>query len=67
MIEIIKIESKRILSKEKFLLFLAIVFLFSVCSTYISLRGYMVPDIDGIAITWQENLAHAKKNLQGKT
>ena len=66
MIEIIKIESKRILSKEKFLLFLAIVFLFSVCSTYISLRGYMVPDIDGIAITWQENLAHAKKNLQGK-
>ena len=66
MIEIIKIESKRILSKEKFLLFLVVVFLFSACSTYISLRGYMVLDIDGIAVTWQENLAHARKSLQGK-
>ena len=66
MIEIIKIESKRILSKEKFLLFLVIVFLFSACSTYISLRRYMVLDIDGIAVTWQENLAHARKSLQGK-
>ena len=66
MIEIIKIESKRILSKEKFLLFLVIVFLFSACSTYISLRRYMVLDIDGIAVTWQENRAHARKSLQGK-
>lgn len=66
MIELIKIESKRILSKEKFLLFLAIIFLFSACSTYISLKGFVVPDIDGIAVTWQENLAHARENLQGK-
>lgn len=66
MVEIIKIESKRILSKEKFFLFLVVVFLFSVCSTYISLRGYIVMNIDGIAVTWQENLAHAKKSLQGK-
>lgn len=67
MIEIIKIEGKRILSKEKFLLFLTIVFLFSACSTYLSLQSYEVPDMDGIAVTWQENLAHAKKNLRGKT
>ena len=26
----------------------------------------MVLDIDGIAVTWQENLAHARKSLQGK-
>lgn len=67
MIEIIKIESKRILGKEKFLVFLVVMFLFSACSTYLSLRGYMVPDIDGISVTWQENIAHTRKSLQGKS
>lgn len=67
MIDIIKIESKRILSKRVFLLFLVIVSLFSVCSTYISLRGYMASGIDGTVVTWQENLAHARASLQGKS
>ena len=67
MIEIIKIESKRILSKRVFLLFLVIVLLFSVGSTYFSLRCYMVPGVDGTTITWQENLAHARTNLQEKS
>lgn len=67
MIEIIKIESKRILSKRVFLLFLVIVLLFSVCTTYLSLRRYMVSSVDGTTVTWQENLAHARTNLQGKS
>lgn len=67
MTEIIKIESKRILSKKMLWLFLLIVALISVYSTYTSLRRYVVLDVDGIAVTWQENLAHAKKSLQGKT
>lgn len=66
MIEIIKIESKRILSKRVFLLFLVIVFLFSACSTYLSLRHYMVLSVDGTIVTFQENLAHARTNQQGK-
>lgn len=66
MIEIIKIESKRILSKRVFLLFLVIVFLFSACSTYLSLRRYMVSSVDGTIVTFQENVAHARTNQQGK-
>lgn len=58
MIEIIKIESKRILSKR--------VFLFSACSTYLSLRRYMVSSVDGTMVTFQENLAHARTNQKGK-
>lgn len=66
MIEIIKIESKRIVGKERFLVFLAAVFLLSACSTYLSLRRFTVPEIDGAVITWQENLAHTRESLQGK-
>lgn len=67
MIEIIKIESKRILSKRVFLLFLLFVLLLSVGSTYFSLRNYMVSGVDVTTITWQENLAHARTNLQEKS
>lgn len=66
MIEIIKVESKRILSKRVFLMFVVIVFLFSAFSTYLSLRRYMVLNADGTIVTWQENLAHARTNQQGK-
>lgn len=67
MTEIIKIESKRILGKEKFLVFLAIVLLLSACSTYMSLKHFMVQKVDGTVVTWQENLHHTKKILQGKS
>lgn len=66
MIEIIKVESKRILSKRVFLMFVVIVFLFSAFSTYLSLRHYMVLNADGTIVTWQDNLAHARTNQQGK-
>lgn len=60
MIEIIKIERKRILSVKAFLVFLAIVTLFSAYSIYSVLRSYEVPGPAGIAVTWHENLSHAK-------
>lgn len=66
MIEIVKIESKRILSKRTILLSFVMIFLFSACSLYLSLRHYEVLDVNGETITWQENLTHAKTYLQGK-
>lgn len=60
MLEIIRIERKRILSIRVFLVFLAIVALFSAYSVYSILRSYEVPGSAGIAVTWRENLSHAK-------
>ena len=66
MIEIMKIERKRILNIRTFLVFLLIVMLFAVYSTYSVLQSYNVPGPAGIAVTWRENLDHAKTNLQGE-
>lgn len=65
MVEIIRIERKRILNVRVFWLFLIIVILFSAYSTYSVLRRYNIPCMDQ-KITWRENLEHAKANLQGK-
>lgn len=67
MIEIIKIERKRILSKKIFLLFLSIIVLFSVYDSYSVAKRYSIPSSEGISVTWQENLEHAKENLRGKS
>ena len=64
MLEIIKIERKRILSIRVFLVFLAIVALFSTYSVYSILRSYEVPGVAGIVVTWHENLSHAKADRQ---
>ncbi len=66
MIGIIKIERKRILNIRTFLVFLLIVTLFAVYSTYSVLQSYNVPGSAGIAVTWRENLKHAKTNLPGE-
>ena len=66
MLEIIRIERKRILNIKIFLVFLAIVTLFSTYSVYSVLRSYEVPSSAGIAVTWHENLSHAKA-VQQKT
>lgn len=66
MIEIIKIERKRILSIRTFLVFLLIIALFAIYSTCSVLQSYNVPDPAGIAVKWSENLNHAKTNLQGE-
>ena len=64
MLEIIRIERKRILGIKVFLVFLAIVVLFSAYSVYSMLRSYEVPGSAGIAVTWHENLSHAKADRQ---
>lgn len=64
MLEIIRIERKRILDIRVFLVFLAIVTLFSTYSVYSILRSYEVPGAAGIAVTWHENLSHAKADQQ---
>lgn len=66
MIEIIKIERKRILNIRTFLVFLLIIALFAIYSTCSVLQSYNVPDTAGIAVKWSENLNHAKTNLQGQ-
>lgn len=65
MVEIIRIERKRILNARVLLLFLTIVTLFSAYSTYSVLRRYNIPCMER-KVTWRENLEHAKENLQGK-
>lgn len=67
MIEIIKIERKRILSKKIFLLFLSVITLFSVYDSYSVVKRYSIPGSESVSVTWQENLEHAKVNLQGKS
>lgn len=63
-IRLIIIEGKRILNVRIFLSFLAVVVLFSACSVHSSIRRYEVLRKDGVMITWQENLAHAKADAQ---
>lgn len=67
MIEIMKIERKRILSRKIFLLFFSIVVLYSVYDSYSVTKRYSIPDSEGVSITWRENLEHAKENLQGQS
>ncbi len=64
MLEIIRIERKRILGIRVFLVFLAIVALFSTYSVCSILRSYEVPRAAGVAVTWHENLSHAKADQQ---
>lgn len=66
MMEMIKIERKRVLSIRSFLIFLILISSFSAYSAYSALGRYSVPNENGIAITWRENLAHAKINQQDK-
>lgn len=67
MIEIIKIERKRILSKKICLLFLSVIALFSVYDSYSVAKRYGIPSSEGLSVAWQDNLEHAKVNLQGKS
>lgn len=64
MLEIIIIERKRILNIRALLVFLAVVALFSTYSVFSILKSYEVPDSAGIAVTWHENLYHAKADQQ---
>lgn len=64
--EIIKVEGKRVLSRNMLLLFFLIVGLFSVYSSYVATKNYNVRDESGIAVKWNVNLEHAKNYFHGQ-
>lgn len=67
MFRIIKVEAKRILDIRMLFLFLVVCIVLSGISSFFAVKGYQIPDEHGIAVTWQENLAHAKEASQGKS
>lgn len=64
--EIINIERKRILNLKALFLFFSVIVLFSVSSSYTAVKNYDIPDQIGIAVSWNDNLSHARENSQGK-
>lgn len=67
MFRIIKVEAKRILDIRMLVLFLMVCIVLSGVSSFFAVKGYQIPDETGTAVTWQENLAHAKEASQGKS
>lgn len=66
MLEIIKVEIKRVICLKNFLLFIFIIGLFSAYSSYTAVKNYNITNEKGIAVKWNENLAHGNKYAQGK-
>ncbi len=64
--EIIHIERLRILNLQALLLFFSIIVLLSVSSSYAAVKNYDIRDQIGIAVSWTDNLSHARENSQGK-
>ena len=64
---IIRVESRRILKKEVFLIFLAVVILLSVSSTCQAVKGYEVWDEGGGVASGRENLKHGKENAVSRS
>ena len=64
---IIRVESRRILKKEVFLIFLAVVILLSVSSTCQAVKGYEVWDEGGVVASGRENLKHGKENAVSRS
>lgn len=64
---IIRVESRRILKKEVFLIFLAVVILLSVSSTCQAVRRYELWDEGGVVASGRENLKHGKENAVSRS
>lgn len=64
--DIIYIEIKRVLHLKSFLLFIAVVLFFSITSSYIAVKNYDIPDHTGVAVSWSENISHARENSRGQ-
>lgn len=64
---IIRVESRRILKKEVFLIFLAVVILLSISSTCQAVKGYEVWDEGGVVASGRENLKHGKENAVSRS
>ncbi len=59
---VVRIESKRILRKELLFIFLAVVFLLSVASSYQAVKSYELWDTNGLLASGEENISHGKEN-----
>ena len=64
---VIRVESRRILKKEVFLIFLAVVILLSISSTCQAVKGYEVWDEGGVVASGRENLKHGKENAVSRS
>lgn len=64
---VIRVESRRILKKEVFFIFLAVVILLSVSSTCQAVKSYELWDEGGVVASGRENLKHGKENAVSRS
>lgn len=64
---VIRVESRRILKKEVFFIFLAVVILLSVSSTCQAVKRYELWDEGGVVASGRENLKHGKENAVSRS
>ena len=64
---VIRVESRRILKKEVFFIFLAVVILLSVSSTCQAVKRYELWDESGVVASGRENLKHGKENAVSRS
>lgn len=60
--EIIKVESKRVLKSQMFIVFLVAVILLSISSSFQAVKSYELWDEGGVVASGWENLKHGKEN-----
>ena len=64
---VIRVESRRILKKEVFFIFLSVVILLSVSSTCQAVKRYELWDEGGVVASGRENLKHGKENAVSRS
>lgn len=64
---VIRVESRRILKKEVFFIFFAVVILLSVSSTCQAVKSYELWDEGGVVASGRENLKHGKENAVSRS
>ena len=64
---VIRVESRRILKKEVFFIFLAVVILLSISSTCQAVKRYELWDEGGVVASGRENLKHGKENAVSRS
>lgn len=64
---VIRVESRRILKKEVFFIFLAVIILLSVSSTCQAVKRYELWDESGVVASGRENLKHGKENAVSRS
>lgn len=65
--EIIKVESKRVLKSQMFIVFLVSVILLSISSSFQAVKSYELWDEGGVVASGWENLKHGKENAGNRS